>query len=169
LPLLAQATREKLAVIPIQSVAFKSQSEELTEKVLDELFKMDLFIIREQSEVLEVLSQQGLETGCSEIICAVSAGEELKVQKVIYGSVKQGKGEYLITMALADVASGEIVKKIEHKVQGGYKDVLARDMMLATRALIGSEYTQTSIIKGDKKTEKSSSSRKKDRKQSTGK
>ncbi|GAG02078.1 unnamed protein product, partial [marine sediment metagenome] len=125
----AQTDREKVAVLPIHSVTFRSKSAELTERILDELFKMDLFLVREQSEVIDVLAQQGLHNGCAEKICAVSVGESLMVQKVIFGTIRQKGGEFKIKLEMVDVQTGDIVKKSTHSVQGGYKDVVSNGIM----------------------------------------
>ena len=130
--ILAQTSREKIAVLPIQSTAFKSKSEELTERILDELFKSDLYIVREQAEVLAALNQEGMRQGCVERICAVLVGELLRVDKVIYGTVKQKEGVFRIRLAMVDVKTDDIWKKSTHNVQGGYKDVISSGMMKAT-------------------------------------
>jgi len=148
----AQTDREKIAVLPIYSETFKSKSAELTEKILDELFKMDLFIVREQSDVIDVLAQQGLQVGCAEKICAVSVGEALRVQKVIFGTVRQKGGVFKIRLEMVDVQTGDIVRKSTHSVQGGYKNVVSNGIMKATRALIGSVFAQSDGIENSSST-----------------
>ncbi len=146
----AQTDREKVAVLPIHSETFRSKSAELTERILDELFKMDLFIVREQSDVIDVVAQQGLQDGCTEKICAVSVGEALRVQKVIFGTVRQKGGEFKIKLEMVDVQTGNIVRKSTHNVQGGYKDLVSHGIMKATRALIGSVFDQSDGIESSK-------------------
>jgi TolB-like protein len=107
----AQPARQKIAVLEIKTTMSQSKSAACTEKVLDELFKMDLFIIVEQSEVQKVMATIGLtQSGCASKMCAIEAGELLGVRKVIFGTVEGETAKFKISLKMVDVQTGEVVR-----------------------------------------------------------
>ncbi len=142
----AESTREKIAVIPINAEMSATKEAALTEKILDELFKMDLFVVCEQSQVKETMIAEVMnQSGCSDKICATMIGELLGAQKVIFGTIKRKDAEFKITLKMADVKTGDIIRKSSLSVAGNYNDVLTKGMMRVTRGLIGTFFSKHEI------------------------
>ncbi len=135
----AQPARQKIAILGIKAKTSASKQAALTEKVLDEIFKMDLFIVIEQERVNKVMTEQGMGLySCSKTDCAVKVGKGLGVEKVIFGEVKMGENKNQITLKMADVLTQKMIKRSSINIEGTLKNVLASGILKATRGLVGS-------------------------------
>ncbi|MCP4132175.1 MAG: hypothetical protein GY754_14485 [bacterium] len=71
------------------------------------LFELKLFTMIERSEMEQILKEQELQKkGCTDSVCAVTAGKALSAQKIILGTIHKME-DYKIFIKIIDVATGE--------------------------------------------------------------
>lgn len=112
LSITASAQKPRLAVIGIDVQVDKFKNQNITELVRIQLIKYDRYQLVDRYEIKEALQTKEIDANaCLSLTCLKNAGEILKVEKIISGSLDQMGDALYIRMRLVDVKSGEIEKE----------------------------------------------------------
>jgi|GEM_PF-4822523 TolB-like protein len=102
------------------------EAEQLTERLVTELYKTDAYTIMERSKRDEILREQGFaQSGaCNEDACITEAGQLLSVTKIIGGSVGKFGNTWSLNIRLIDVKTGVVEKALGNDFKGDMDNLL---------------------------------------------
>jgi len=116
------------------------ESQTLTNIFRSALTKTQKFSVMPLDKMREVLETQEYNQGCSSLECALEAGKELTVERIIIGDIGKVEETYTISVQLVNVASRqveksegekyvgsrsgliEVVERLAQKISGTYKE-----------------------------------------------
>ena len=88
------------------------------QQLRNEIEKIGLYSILEFSEIQTRLAEQGLPNYCSDLHCAVVAGQLLGAEYFGFGSIGKVGKTYTISMQLVEVRSGRIIRDLSEFFKG---------------------------------------------------
>jgi len=125
--------RISLAVTRIEPIGIKVKTARLVEEILQtEFSKQPLFHLVERDRLDELLKEQELQlSGITSTDSATLAGNLLKVEKVLFGSIALYEGgyvKYLISLRLVDVEKGavEVAESSQIRSDAELSEAIAR-------------------------------------------
>lgn len=123
--LLASETKENIAIIAFKGDVSESESTILTDKLISEVIKKDVYTVVERSQMAEILKEQGFQqTGCTNDQCAVEMGQLLGVRKIIISNLGKVGNIYSISLKIINVENGAIIRTVTTNIKGKMEDVL---------------------------------------------
>lgn len=130
-----------VAVLEIEgdSNITSAQRSTLSDRLQEELIKLDTFVVLDRSKIAEILSEQGFQHSgaCDDSECQVEMGKLLGVEKMINAKVVNFGPAWTISATMTDVESGAIDKSENATVEGQLFDVLERGCPVLARKLTG--------------------------------
>ncbi len=110
------------------------------EQLRDEIEMLGVYSTLEFSEVQTRLAEQNLPNACSDLNCAVIAGQLIGVEYFGYGSIGKVGKAYTLSMQIIEVRTGRVIRDVSEFFKGR-KSVFKRKILpeLAARAC-GVEY-----------------------------
>jgi len=108
----AQVEKKSIAILDFTSNGV-SQSEAiaLTERLRNELFRLDTFAIYERGKMIEIMNEQGFQQSiCTTSDCAVEIGKLIGVKMIVTGSINSLGDLLTISTRIINVESGKIEK-----------------------------------------------------------
>ena len=82
----------------------------ISDMLRNDMFEMGKYSVVERSSIDKIIKEQSLQkSGCSSTECAVEVGRLLNVQQILIGTVGRLGEQYLITVRLVDVETGELL------------------------------------------------------------
>ncbi|MBN1759548.1 MAG: hypothetical protein JW863_14570 [Chitinispirillaceae bacterium] len=88
------------------------------QQLRNEIEKIGLYSILEFSEIQTRLAEQGLPNSCSDLHCAVVAGQLLGVEYFGFGSIGKVGKTYIMSMQLVEVRTGRIIRDLSEFFKG---------------------------------------------------
>ena len=133
-----QGQTKTIAVLEFDSEGVsKTETNTLTNRLRNELFKMDVYNVLERGKMEEVLKEQGfLQTGCTTSECAVQVGNLLGVELMLAGSIGKVGNVYTVSARIIDVKTGELVKSADYDHIGEIGFLLLEGMKNVANQLI---------------------------------
>ena len=93
----------------------------------------------------EILKEQGFQqSGCTNEMCAVEAGQLLGVQKMLSGSVGKFGKLFTIELQIIDIETSQIEKSSTYYYEGEMEQLLTEGIKLSLEKLIGTKQEITS-------------------------
>lgn len=98
----------RLAVMDFQAKGIPAGiAQNVSELVRTELINSNRYIIIERAQMDQILKEQGIQqSGCTEISCAVQAGQILSANKILIGSIMKIGKNIVISGRIVDVEKG---------------------------------------------------------------
>jgi TolB-like protein len=90
----------------------------LTNSFRNALNKTEKFSVMPLDKMRDILQTQEYNKGCSSIECALEAGKELTVEKIIIGDIGKVEDTYTINVQLVNVSSRQVEKSEGEKYVG---------------------------------------------------
>lgn len=137
---LCQTEKVAVAVMPLRgSDISETEAKFLTERLVIELQRTDIFDVLERDKMDELLKEQGFQqTGaCDETACLVEAGRLLPVQKMIGGSAGKVGNVFSAQIRLIDLKTGKVEKTATRDYQGQLDFLLTAGMRESAEELSG--------------------------------
>lgn len=88
------------------------------EQLRDEIEKLGVYSTLEFSDVQVRLAEQNLPNSCSDLNCAVIAGQLLGVEYFGYGSIGKVGKAYTLGMQIVEVRTGRVVRDVSEFFKG---------------------------------------------------
>jgi len=100
-----------IAVLELEPKGVQSsQASIISDRVREELFKTDKYIVTERTRMQDILKEWGFQQAiCNESQCIIQAGNILGVQQMVAGSVQKMGNLYSISVRIVDVKTGKIL------------------------------------------------------------
>ena len=118
----------------------QSETKTLTDRLRDEMFKTDVYIVLERGKMDEVLKEQGFQqSGCVTSECAVEVGNMLGVQQMIGGSIGKVGNIYTVSARVIDVQTGKVLKSANYDHIGDIGQLLIIGMKNLAYDLTGKD------------------------------
>lgn len=110
--------------------------EEVTLRVYEELAATGRYDIMSRSELKQKLvGTEAASSPCEKLACAMEAGRQLGVEKVVIGDVTKQPIIYTLTLKIIDVATGKHQKVHTEEVAGNMRDVAKVGVLCAVQNL----------------------------------
>jgi|GEM_PF-3092854 len=123
---------ELLALFPLSSSSkIMDETAALTDRMAEEILKIDRFPLVEQNILEEALERQGiLAAGCEKLGCALKISKQLQATKAVIGSVRRIAGRYwLVKLSLIDIPNQKTIRTESIRHQGSYFELLDEGMI----------------------------------------
>lgn len=102
-----------------------SQCYVLSDTLRERFLKTGVYRLVDRKNMNKILSEQAFQlSDCTTESCAVEVGRLLGVEKMVFGSIGRLGEEYVITVQIVDVESGEIEKIKSHRFIGSVSDLM---------------------------------------------
>ena len=115
----------------------QSETKTLTDRLRDEMFKTDVYIVLERGKMDEVLKEQGFQQpGCSTDECMVEVGKLIGVEKIVSGSINKVGKTYSVSSRIVNVETGDIETTGVYDHMGNIGELLTTGMKMVAYELI---------------------------------
>ena len=105
----------------------ESETSILTDRLRNEVFKTDVFVVLERGQMDDVLKEQGFQqSGCISSECAVEVGRMLGVQQMVAGSIGKVGSVYTVSARIFDVETGKILQSANYDHIGDIGQLLLK-------------------------------------------
>jgi len=106
---LSEATR--IAILDFEPLGVpESEAATVSELFRSALFNTRRFVVIERSRMGEIFEEQGFVlSGCTDVECAVTAGQILDVEVILIGSLSKLGSKYILTVRGVDVSDARVV------------------------------------------------------------
>ena len=134
-----------IAIVELENKGGLTDSEcsLLCDSLREQFFKTGLYRVIDRKNVDQVIKEQGFQlSDCSSESCAVQVGRLLGVEKIAIGSSGRLGDEYLLSVQMVNVETGEIEKIASRRSPGPISE-LAYLMAEIAYEIAGVPYTQS--------------------------
>jgi len=131
-----------IAVYNLRSTSILSQEEAeiLTNHLRSILINFQKYNCLDRNRMDEILKEQGFQqSGCTNEMCAVEAGQLLGVQKMLSGSVGKFGKLFTIELQIIDIETSRIDKSSTYYFEGEMEQLLTEGIILSLEKLIGTK------------------------------
>jgi TolB-like protein len=120
---LAEATR--IAILDFEPIGVpESEAATVSELFRSALFNTRRFTVIERSRMGEIFEEQGFVlSGCTDVECAVTAGQILGVEVILIGSLSRLGSKYILTVRGVDVSDARVVLNETAEHSGAVEDL----------------------------------------------
>ena len=140
------AQRTTIAVVDLEGFGISStEAIALTNRLRNELFRLEVFKVVDRGLMQEILEEQDLQqSGCVSNECLVRVGRILGVQQMVGGSISKIGAIYSVSARLIDVETGEVLMVSDFDHRGELEILLIEGMKQVASSLMLNE-TKTRI------------------------
>ncbi len=135
---LSEATR--IAILDFEPIGVpESEAATVSELFRSALFNTRRFVVIERSRMGEIFEEQGFVlSGCTDVECAVTAGQILDVEVILIGSLSKLGSKYILSVRGVDVSDAQVVLNETAEHTGAVEDLSEVVNRLARKVAGGS-------------------------------